>query len=178
LSKKRPRQQQRQVSDLIWPPTPERLCHGEVERLNRPIADEHGRPARPFQAVDILVAMERRGSITPGMRGAGQDFRETFQRAHLDPLHAAKLERTGFSPTALPGFRIEAARERVWQTIRRLGGLGSPPGSCLWHVIGLEETIRHWAMLQEWRRKQLDVETASGILIASLGMLEALPSNR
>ena len=174
MSKKRPRQQQRQVSDLIWPPTPERLCHGEVEQLNCPIADEHGRPARPFQAVDILVAMERRGSITPGMRGAGQDFRETFQRAHLDPLRAQKLERTGFSPTALPGFRIEAARERVWQTIRMIGGLGSPPGPCLWHVVGLEETIRHWAMLQEWRRKHLDQETASGILIASLGMLEAL----
>ena len=108
------------------------------------------------------------------MRAAGDDFRETFQRAHLDPLRAQKLERTGFSPTALPGHRIELARERVWQTIKMIGGIGSPAGSCLWHVIGLEETIRHWAMLQEWRRKQLDVETASGILIASLGMLEAL----
>jgi hypothetical protein len=174
LSKKRPRQQQRQASDLTWPPTPERLRHGEVEQLARPIADEYGRPARPFQAVDILAAMERRGSITPGMRGAGQDFRETFQRAHLDPLRAAKLERTGFSPTALPGHRIELARERVWKIIKMIGGIGSPAGSCLWHVIGLEETVRHWAILQEWRRKQLDQETASGILIATLGMLEAL----
>ena len=52
------------------------------------------------------------------------------------------------------------------------GGLGSPAGSCLWHVIGLEQTIRQWAMLQEWRRKHLDQETASGILIAALGILE------
>ena len=124
--------------------------------------------------MDILAAIERRGSITAGMRAAGDDFRETFQRAHLDPLRAQKLERTGFSPTASPGFRIEAARERVWQIITDIGGLASPAGSCLWHVIGLEQTIRHWAMLQEWRRKHLDQETASGILIASLGMLEAL----
>ena len=118
--------------------------------------------------------MERRGSITAGLRGAGEDFRETFQRAQLDPLHAAKLERTGFSPTASPGFRIEAARERVWQIITDIGGLASPAGSCLWHVIGLEETVKAWAMLQEWRRKHLDQETASGILVATLGMLEAL----
>ena len=118
--------------------------------------------------------MERRGRITAGMRAAGEDFRQTFARAQLDPLHAAKLERTGFSPTALPGFRIEAARERVWQIITAVGGLASPAGSCLWHVVGLEETIKAWAILQEWQRKHLDQETASGILIAALGMLEAL----
>ena len=146
-----------------------------VERLSRPIADEYGAPGRPFRAVDTLAAMEWRGRITAGMRAAGDDFRETFRRAHLDPLRAQKLERTGgSSKTADPHFKIEAARERVWQTITALGGLRSAPGSCLWHVVGLEETIRHWAMLQEWRRKRLDVETASGILIATLGMLEAL----
>ena len=45
-------------------PTPERRNHGVVERLERPIADELGRPARPYRAVDTLGAMERRGSIT------------------------------------------------------------------------------------------------------------------
>jgi hypothetical protein len=145
-----------------------------VERLSRPIADEMGAPGRPFRAVDTLAAMEWRGRITAGMRAAGDDFRETFRRAHLDPLRAAQLERTGGSPTALPpGIRIEAARERVWQTIRMIGGLGSPAGSCLWHVVGLEQTIKVWAMLQEWRRKRLDEETAAGILIGALGMLEA-----
>jgi hypothetical protein len=110
-------------------------------------------------------------------RTAGDDFRETFQRAHLDPLRAANLERIGFTLIATPSSRIEAARDRVWQTIKMIGGLGSPAGSCLWHVIGLEQSLKQWAMLQEWRRKQLDQETASGILIGSLGMLEAL-SNR
>ena len=66
----------------------------------------------------------------------------------------------------------------MWQTIKMIGGLGSPAGSCLWHVIGLEQSLKQWAMLQEWRRKHLDQETASGILIASLGMLEALQQQR
>ena len=61
-------------------PTPERRNHGIVERLERTIADESGRPARPYRAVDTLAAMERRGSITAGMRQAGEDFRARFAR--------------------------------------------------------------------------------------------------
>src|SRR5438445_3941746 len=49
-------------------PTPERQRHGPVERLAEPIADTAGRPARPYRAVDTLAIMERRGSISAGMR--------------------------------------------------------------------------------------------------------------
>jgi hypothetical protein len=172
LAKKRAR---RQASDLepILDPTTERMRHGVVERFVRPIADEYGLPSRPFRAVDTLTAMERRGSITAEMRAAGEDFRALFQRAHLDPLHAARLERcggAGFSPMP-PGPRIEAARTNVWHAIRRVGGLASPAGSCLWHVVGLEQTIKAWALEQSWRRKPVDQETGAGILIATLGML-------
>jgi hypothetical protein len=162
---------QRRASDLLAP-TPERLRHAPlVEQLARPIADDYGRPARPFRAVDTLAAMERRGSITAAMRTAGEDFRAAFQRAHLDPLHAAAFERLGYSPTAQPGLNVEAARESVWRTIKGLGGPASPAGSCLWHVVGLEETLKQWAIAQGWRRRPVDQETAAGILIAALGML-------
>ena len=149
-------------------PTPERLARGTVERLARPIADEAGRPTRPYRAVDTLAVMERRGSITSGMRAAGDDFRIRFNKAHLDPLHAARLERVGHSPTVSPGFRIEAARDGVWRAITAVGGLASPAGSVLWHVVGLEQTVKQWAL--EYRLAQ---EVASGILIAALGVLEA-----
>src|SRR6516162_757089 len=56
--------------DVAMTPTPERRNQGIVERLDRPIADESGRPARPYRAVDTLAAMERRGSITAGMSQA------------------------------------------------------------------------------------------------------------
>jgi hypothetical protein len=155
-------------------PTAERLRHGTVDRLARPIADERGAPARPYRAIDILAQMERRGRITAGMRCAGDDFRTQFNKAHLDPLHAAALERVGgSSPTAEPGLKAQAARDRVWRSLCAVGGIASPAGSCLWHVVGYERSLKEWAVEQGWRGRAIAEETASGILIASLGMLEA-----
>src|SRR5882724_10538106 len=72
-------------------PTPERRSRGIIELVERPIADESGRPSRPYRAVDTLAVMERRGSITGGMRQAGEDFRARFAVAQLDPLRALDL---------------------------------------------------------------------------------------
>jgi hypothetical protein len=156
-------------------PTPERLQQGVVERLPRPIADERGAPARPYRAVDTLAAMERRASITPAMRSAGEDFRLHFNRAHLDPLHAADMARCGTAAFGAipPSLKAQAARDAVWRALTAVGGLASPAGSCLWHVVGLERTLKEWAVEQGWRDRRIDQETASGILIAGLGMLEA-----
>ena len=107
-------------------PTPERRSRGIVELVGRPIADESGRPSRPYRAVDTLAAMERRGSITGGMRQAGEDFRARFAVAQLDPLRAPDLSRprekgsSRFSFADGPGLRIEGARAAVW---------GATPGS-------------------------------------------------
>jgi hypothetical protein len=160
-------------------PTPERRTHGVVEQLERPIADESGRPGRPYRAVDTLGAMERRGSITAGMRQAGEDFRTRFATAQLDPLRApdwARL-RVGGSPRFRTGdgsgLRIEGARDAVWRAIRAVGGIGSPGGSCLWHVVGWERSLKEWALEQGWNGRRVSQEAASGILIAALGALEA-----
>src|ERR1700746_356096 len=74
-------------------PTPERRQHGIADRVERPIADDSGRPARPYRAVATLATMERRGSITAGMRQAGEDFRARFATAQLDPLRAPDWSR-------------------------------------------------------------------------------------
>src|ERR1700751_4420798 len=74
-------------------PTPERSNHGIVERLEQTISDASGRPARPYRFVDTLAVMERRGSITAGMRQAGEDFRDCFAVAQLDPLSAFDVSR-------------------------------------------------------------------------------------
>ena len=160
-------------------PTPERRNHGVVEQLERPIADESGRPARPYRAVDTLGAMERRGSITAGMRQAGEDFRARFATAQLDPLRAPDWSRlrVGGSPRFRTGdgsgLRIEGARDAVWRAIRAVGGIGSPAGSCLWHVVGWERSLKEWALEQGWNGRRVSQEAASGILIAALGALEA-----
>ena len=120
-------------------PTPERRNHGIVERLERPIADESGRPARPYRAVDTLATMERRGSITAGMRQAGEDFRARFATAQLDPLRAPDWSRlrvgssSRFGAGDEPGLRIEGARNVVWRAISRSAALARPPA----HACGM-----------------------------------------
>jgi hypothetical protein len=159
-------------------PTPERYRHGAIERLDRPIPDAAGVIARPHRAVDTLLAMERRGSITAAMRQAGQDFRKHFAMAQLDPLRAvdwSKPRQRGAVPlhSADAGGRIEKAREFVWRTVCALGGLSSPGGSCLWHVVGWECSLKDWAFGQGWAGRRVSQESASGILIAVLGALDA-----
>ena len=160
-------------------PSPERRQHGLIERLERAIGDAAGNPSRPYRAVDTLAIMQRRGSITPSMRQAGEDFRARFATAQLDPLRALDLSRLRFGERSLrpegdgPGLRIEAARTAVWRAIQAVGGIASPAGSCLWHVLGWERSLKEWALQQGWSGRRVSQESASGILIAGLGALES-----
>ena len=160
-------------------PTEERRHHATIERVARPISDEAGRSARPYRAIDTLVAMERRGTITASMRQAAEDFRARFVAAQLDPLRALDYSRLrdgerGRGNSAVPAaLRTESAREDVWRAIVALGGPGSPGGSCVWHVVGWERSIKEWALEQGWNGRRISQEAASGILVAALGALEA-----
>ena len=160
-------------------PPPERFQHGVVELPGRSVTDAAGHPSRPYRAVDILALMERRGSITIGMRQAGEDFRARFATAQLDPLRAIDLSQLRLGDHVHrpegggPGLRIEAARVAVWRALQGVGGIGSPAGSCLWHVIGWERSLKEWALEQGWSGRRVSQETASGILVAALGALEA-----
>ena len=160
-------------------PTQERRTHGFIERTERAINDAAGRAGRPYRFVDTLAMMERPGSITAGMRQAGEDFRDRFAVAQLDPLKAFDISRprTGnsarFKSVAAPSSRIEEARKLVWDAIVAVGGLGSAGGSCIWHVVGWQQSLKEWALEQGWNGRRVSQEAASGILIASLGTLEA-----
>ena len=160
-------------------PTPERRHHGPIERLDQVIADDNCRPSRPYRAVDTLAMMQRRGSITPAMRQAAENFRVRFATAQLDPLRALDWSRlrSGVPSRRLgaddAGLRTEAARRAVWRAIQAVGGIASPAGSCLWHIIGWEQSLKEWACEQGWNGRRVSQEAASGILIATLGALEA-----
>ena len=62
--------------------------------------------------------------------------------------------------------RFEAGHEA-------LVGNSSPAGSCVWHVIGPQRSVREWAMRQGWGGRPVRQEQAQGILVAALGMLAA-----
>jgi hypothetical protein len=159
-------------------PPPERRQHGAVERLEHAIGDADGHPSRPYRAVDTLAVMQRRGSITAGMRQAGEDFRARFAVAQLDPLRALDLshlrvnERSPRAGGDGPALRIESARAAVWRAVQAVGGIASPAGSCLWHVLGWDRSLKEWALQRGWSGRRVSQEAASGILIAALGALE------
>jgi len=162
-------------SEEIMIPAAERWARGEVERLPTAIADEQGRPARPYRATDTLLVMERRRTITPEMRQAAEDFRATFRAAALDPLRASDLNRVPRTGRDLnPGERTGGAREKVWTAMTTLGGIHSPAGSCVWHVVGCEWTLKDWALREGWGGRPLSVETAAGVLVGAFGVLQGL----
>jgi hypothetical protein len=75
-------------------PTPQRFRHGTVARLEKPIADDDGRPVRPYRAASFLSELEVAGLIDKKTRAAGDDFRALFYKAKFDRLGAAQLVRS------------------------------------------------------------------------------------
>ena len=135
-------------------------------------ADPDGRPVVHHRTVDTLGIMLRAGTITKDMHDAARDFQAQFTIACYDTLVCMRFRR---DPSK--GNRAELtetqldARRRVRGALDALGGLGSPAGSCVWHVVGLQRSIREWAMRQGWGGKPVRIEQAQGILVAALGML-------
>jgi len=134
--------------------------------------DPEGRIVYHHRTVDTLGKMLRAGTITPEMHDVGKDFEAVFIVANLDPLRALPILRvpgTGREPEL--NERQLHARRRVHEAMAALGGICSPAGSCVWHVVGLQRSVREWAMRQGWNGRPVDQGKAQGILIAALGML-------
>ncbi len=55
----------------------------------------------------------------------------------------------------------------VGKALAALGGAGS----CAWHVVGLQRSLREWALRQGRNDHPVRVEQAQEILVAALGML-------
>jgi len=135
-------------------------------------ADPDGRPVLHHRVVDSLGRMLKAGTISPEMHDAARDLQAAFVVASLDPLRAIPV-------TRIPGTGREAdlserqldARRRVHDAMATLGGISSPAGSCVWHVVGLQRSVREWAIRQGWGGRPVRQEQAQGILVAALGVL-------
>jgi len=136
--------------------------------------DPNGRIVYHHRTVDTLGKMLKAGTITQEMHDAAKDFQAAFIVTNLDPLRALPILRvpgTGREPDL--NERQLHARRRVHDALQALGGLSSPAGSCVWHVVGLQRSVREWAIRQGWGGRPVRQEQAQGILIAALGMLAA-----
>jgi hypothetical protein len=87
------------------------------------------------------------------------------------PARGAHPAGTRDRPRASAERTAASRARRVHQAMVALGGISSPAGSCVWHVVGLQRSVREWAIRQGWGGRPVRQEQAQGILIASLGML-------
>lgn len=71
-----------------------------------------------------------------------------------------------------PSLAQVDARAKVWTALEVLGGIASPAGSCVWHVVGSEWSVKDWALRQGWGGRSLSQEAAAGILVGALGTLQ------
>ena len=136
--------------------------------------DPDGRIVVHHRTVDTLGKMLRAGTISQEMHDAAKDFQAAFIVANLDPLRALPILRvpgTGREPEL--NERQLDARRRVHTAMQALGDISSPAGSCVWHVVGLQRSVREWAIRQGWRGRPVRQEQAQGILVAALGILAA-----
>ena len=151
---------------------PHRVRGRELEEVRE--KDPDGRIVYHHRTVDTLGKMLRAGTIDHAMHDAAKDFQASFIVAQLDPLKALAILRVpgaGREPDL--SERQLHARRRVHKAMAALGGISSPAGSCVWHVVGLQQSIREWAMRQGWGGRPVRQEQAQGILVAALGMLAA-----
>jgi len=134
--------------------------------------DPDGRIVVHHRTVDTLGKMLRAGTITQEMHEAARTFQADFAVASLDPIRATPTLRVpGIGREPDLNERQLDARRRVHAAMEALGGINSPAGSCVWHVVGLQRSVREWAVRQGWNGRPLRQERAQGILVAALGML-------
>jgi hypothetical protein len=149
---------------------PHKVCGRQLEEVRE--KDPDGRIVLRHRLVDPLTRMLNAGAIDGPMLDAGRRFQRDFTIAQLDPLQAADLLRVpgcGRAPELLDSH--VAARRRVHQALDALGGVSSPAGSAVWHMLGLQLSIREWSLRQGWAGRPVERKEAKGILVAALGIL-------
>jgi hypothetical protein len=152
-------------------PSKWRLQHGDVGAPIRDADPETGTPVRHRRAVDTLGMMLSNGTITHEMHEAGCIFRTLFRSAALDSMSTSQLIRLPGSTADRLSNRQLDARRRVFAAMDALGGDDSPPGSCIWFVVGLEMSVREWSARSGWSGRPVSQPFAGGILIAALAIL-------
>jgi hypothetical protein len=64
------------------------------------------------------------------------------------------------------------AKTSLDRAIDALGGLASPAGSCAWHVLGNDCSMRDFALRRSWMGTPLHPHVIKGVLLTTLGTLQ------
>ncbi len=163
-------------------PTVWRRQHGDFNPPSFDIDPDTGVEVVHHRAADTLGIMLSKGTITPEMHDAGVVFRNLFRSAALSDMRTSQLTRLpGKVADTLSEHNVDA-RRKIAEALDVLGGHDSAAGSCAWHVLGRECSVREWAMRQGWGGRPVHPAQAQGILTATLSVLAAhfglLPRSR
>jgi len=170
--KRRPKIALNVLADLSKP-SPWRQQHSAFEPPSYDADPETGRVVTHHRAVDTLGMMLSNGTITPEMYDAGTMFRKQFRSARLGGLGVSSLARMPGQSTRGMSTQHMQAGIKVAEALEVLGGADSATGSCAWHVLGCESSVREWAMRQGWGGRPVPPPQAQGILVATLCVLAA-----
>ena len=127
----------------------------ELEEVRE--VDPDGRIVVHHRTRRFARSMRKSGAIDAGHVRRSTRLPGRLHVANLDPLRALSILRvpgTGREPDL--NERQLDARRRVHAAMRVLGGIASPAGSCVWHVVGLQRSVREWAMRQGWCGRPVD----------------------
>jgi hypothetical protein len=152
-------------------PTVWRRQHGGFTEAFRDADPDTGAVVSHRRAIDLLARLEANGTITGEMHDAGDMFMMQFRAAAMDTVRITPLLRIPSATGTTITERAAAARRKVAEAMDALGGVNSAAGSCVWHVVGCEASIREWALRQGWGGKSVGHAQAQGILMAALGVL-------
>ncbi len=152
-------------------PTSWRLQHGGFTAPFQDADPDTGVVVAHRRAIDLLARLEANGTITGEMHDAGDMFLAQFRAAAMGTVRVMPLVRVAPTTGHTLTERAAEARRKVADTMDALGGPASAAGSCVWHVIGCETSIREWACRQGWGGRPVGHAQAQGILVAALGVL-------
>lgn len=159
--------------DDLSKPTAWRRQHGGFSPPSYDADPDTGAVVTHHRAFDTLGAMLANGTITPEMHDAGTKFRTLFRSASLGTMSASALVRLPGGTTRGMSDQHVFAGLKIADAIDALGGHDSAPGSCAWHVLGCELSVREWAMRQGWGGRLVPPPQAQGMLVATLSVLAA-----
>ncbi len=171
MAAKRKNRNPNKLREDLSAPSKWRAQHGDIGPATRVADTESGTPIMQRRCTDTLGLMLAKGNITQPMHDAGQNFRATFRIAALDGMRTTQLLRIPGSTSDPLTEGQAAARQRIAAMLSLFGGADSAGGSCLWHVLGLECSLREWATRQGWSGRSVHHVQAQGILLTALGVL-------
>ena len=163
----------RQAPEDLTKPSAWRRQHGDIEAGYRGTDPDTGAVVTHHRATDTLGMMLSHGTITDAMHSAGLTFRFLFRTAQLDSMGNSSLARSPGRATPGSSDHHVTARLRVAEALDVLGGHDSAAGSCAWHVLGCQSSVREWAVRQGWGGRPVPSPQAQGMLVATLSVLAA-----